>query len=116
MGRSKRKNAYLYGAAYGLFCSVWHRDEGCLCPYWGFSVWDFGAGTIGAFVPYAERYWGAMEYIDFKMSYYKRSNRYWDLGTAQKPYAPPHPHAYQDDYVNQTYWISFFPLQIKDII
>ena len=49
-------------------------------PYWGFSVWDFGAGTIGAIVPYAERFWGAMKYIDFKMSYYKRSNHYWDLG------------------------------------
>ena len=106
----KEKKSYLYGAALGSFVQFGIEMKDAYAPYWGFSVWDFGAGTIGAFVPYAERYWGAMEYIDFKMSYYKRSNHYWDLGTAQKPYAPPHPHAYQDDYVNQPYWISFFPL------
>ena len=107
----KEKNAYLYGAAMGSFVQLGIEMKDAYAPYWGFSVWDFGAGTIGAIVPYAERYWGAMEYIDFKMSYYKRSNHYWDLGVAQKPYAPPHPHAYQDDYVNQTYWVSFFPLR-----
>ena len=37
-------------------------------PYWGFSIWDFGSGSIGALVPVAERYWQPMKYIDFKMS------------------------------------------------
>jgi len=66
-------------------------------------------------VPVAEKYWDPMQYIDFKMSYYKRSNRYWDLGIEQKPWAPPHPYAYQDDYVNQTYWLTIYPLKDKNI-
>jgi hypothetical protein len=80
-------------------------------PYWGFSIYDFSAGTIGAFVPYAERYWKPMEYIDFKMSYYKRSNHYWDLTTTQKPDNPPGKYDYHDDYINQTYWLSVYPLK-----
>lgn len=105
------KKSYLYGAAMGSFIQLSIEMKDAYAPHWGFSVWDFTAGSIGALVPLAERYWEPMEYVEFKMSYYKRSNHYWDLGTIQKPYAPPHPHAYQDDYINQTYWVSFFPLR-----
>ena len=105
------KKAHWYGAAMGSFVQAAIEMKDAYAPHWGFSIWDFGAGSVGALVPVAERYWKPMEYIDFKMSYAKRSNHYWDLGIAQKPYAPPHPHAYQDDYINQTYWVSFFPLR-----
>ncbi len=111
----KEKQAYLYGGVMGSFVQLGIEMKDAYAPYWGFSVWDFGAGTIGAFVPYAERYWEPMKYIDFKISYYKRSNHYWDLGIEQKPYAPPHPHAYQDDYINQTYWLSFFPFRERNM-
>ena len=26
-----------------------------------------------------------------------------------------HPHAYQDDYVNQTYWLTVYPLKDQNI-
>ena len=29
--------------------------------------------------------------------------------------APPHSHAYQDDYVNQTYWLTVYPLKDRNI-
>ena len=109
------KKAYWYGASMGSFIQLAIEMKDAYAPYWGFSLWDFGAGSIGALVPVAERYWKPMEYIDFKFSYYKRSNHYWNLGIAQKPWAPPHPHAYQDDYVNQTYWISVYPLKDHNI-
>ena len=109
------KKAYWYGAGMGSFIQLAIEMKDAYAPYWGFSWWDFGAGSIGALVPVAERYWEPMEYIDFKFSYYKRSNHYWDLGIAQKPWAPPHPHAYQDDYVNQTYWVSVYPLKDHNI-
>ncbi len=109
------KKAYWYGASMGSFIQLAIEMKDAYAPYWGFSLWDFGAGSIGALVPVAERYWKPMEYIDFKFSYYKRSNHYWNLGIAQKPWAPPHPHAYQDDYVNQTYWISIYPLKDHNI-
>ena len=110
----KEKQAYLYGGVMGSFVQLGIEMKDAYAPYWGFSVWDFGSGTIGAFVPYAERYWEPMKYIDFKISYYKRSNHYWNLGIEQKPYAPPHPYAYQDDYINQTYWLSFFPFRERN--
>ena len=109
------KKSYWYGAAMGSFIQLAIEMKDAYAPYWGFSVWDFGTGSLGALVPVAERYWKPMKYIDFKMSYYKRSNRYWDLGREQKPWAPPHPHAYQDDYVNQTYWMTVYPLKDRNI-
>lgn len=111
----EEKKAYWYGAAMGSFIQLSIEMKDAYAPLWGFSVWDFAAGSVGAMVPLAERYWEPMQHIDFKMSYYKRTNHYWDLGTLQKPYAPPHPHAYQDDYINQTYWMSFFPLRKSGI-
>jgi VanZ family protein len=109
------KKSYLYGAAMGSFIQLSIELKDAYAPNWGFSVWDFGAGTIGAFVPYFEKYAPIAEFVDFKFSYYKRSNTYWELGTIQKPYAPPHKHAYQDDYVNQTYWLSLYPLKKRGI-
>lgn len=111
----KEKPSYLYGAAMGSFIQLSIEIKDAYAPLWGFSVWDFGAGTIGAFVPYFERYSPLGEYVDFKFSYYKRSNLYWDLGTIQKPESPPFKYAYQDDYINQTYWLSVYPLKKKGI-
>ena len=85
----KEKPSYLYGAAMGSFIQLSIEIKDAYAPLWGFSVWDFGAGTIGAFVPYFERYSPLGEYVDFKFSYYKRSNLYWDLGTIRKPESPP---------------------------
>ena len=105
----EEKKSYLYGAAMGSFVQFGIDLKDGYAPYWGFSLWDFGAGTLGAFVPYAERYWPAMEYIDFKFSYYKRSNHYWDLGS-QLP-TQPSKYAYQDDYINQTFWVTTYPFK-----
>ncbi len=109
------KKAFWYGASMASFVQLGIEMKDAYAPYWGFSLWDFGAGTLGALVPFAEHYWKPMEYIDFKFSYYKRSNHYWDLGIEQKPWAPPHPHAYHDDYVNQTYWLTVYPLKNHSI-
>ena len=109
------KKAYWYGAAMGSFVQLAIEMKDAYAPYWGFSIWDFSAGSVGALVPVAERYWQPMQYIDFKFSYYKRSNHYWDLGREQKPWAPPHKHAYFDDYINQTYWMTFYPFKQNNI-
>jgi hypothetical protein len=106
---TEEKKSYLYGAAMGSFVQFGIDLKDGYAPYWGFSAWDFGAGILGAFVPYAERYWSAMEYMDFKFSYYKRSNHYWDLGS-QLP-TQLSKYAYQDDYINQTYWITTYPFK-----
>ena len=107
--------SYWYGAAMGSFVQLAIEMKDAYAPYWGFSIWDFGIGAIGALVPVAERYWKPMKYFDFKISYCKRSNQYWELGEQQKPWAPPHPYAYHDDYVNQTYWLTVYPLKSSNI-
>ena len=105
------KKSYWYGAAIGSFVQFGIEMKDAYAPYWGFSILDFSAGALGSLVPITERYWEPMKYIDFKVSYYKSSDHYWDLGRQQKPYAPPNQYSYHDDYVNQTYWISVFPFR-----
>jgi hypothetical protein len=109
------KKSFLYGAAMGSFIQLSIEMKDAYAPLWGFSIWDFGAGSVGAFVPYFERYSPLGQFVDFKFSYYKRSNLYWDLGKEQKPEAPPFKYAYQDDYINQTYWVSFYPFKKNNI-
>ena len=42
--------------------------------------------------------------INFKFSYYKQSDIYWELD--RKRGKEPNKYAWQDDYPNQTYWLS----------
>ena len=43
--------SYWYGAAMGSFVQLAIEMKDAYAPYWGFSVWDFGIGAIGALVP-----------------------------------------------------------------
>ena len=57
------------------------RIKDAYAPYWGFSMWDFGTGSIGSFWPVFQEYYPPAQAIDFKFSYFKRSNIYWELET-----------------------------------
>lgn len=107
----KEKNAYWYGVGMGTLIQLSIEIKDAYAPYWGFSLHDFGIGTIGSFLPITKRYCKAMKYFDFKYSYYKRTNKYWELGAQQRPDSPPKWYAWQDDYINQTYWLTVYPLK-----
>ena len=39
-------------------------------PYWGFSIWDFGTGSVGSFWPVFQEYYRPAQAIGFKFSYF----------------------------------------------
>ena len=74
------KKSYIYGAAMGTFVQLGIEMKDAYAPNWGFSKWDFISGSFGSLVPLSRRYLKPMKYIDFKLSYYKKSDQYWIIG------------------------------------
>lgn len=111
----KEKNAHWYGVANGVLLQFGIEMKDAFAPAWGFSMHDFAAGTAGSFVPILNRYWKPMEYIDFKFSYYPKTKKYWELVREQRPSDPAPWYAWQDDYINQTYWVTIYPLKSMGI-
>ena len=72
-------------------------------PEWGFSIFDVLSGTLGGFLPMAERYIPLSKYVDLKWSYWINTKAYYrqsDTGI------------FTDDYCNQTFWASFKPYRL----
>ena len=76
-------------------------------PRWGFSVFDVLSGTLGGFLPMAERYVPVFKYVDLKWSYWINSDAYYDKNDGHVGDA-----VFTDDYVNQTFWASFKPYRM----
>ncbi len=75
-------------------------------PY-GYSVWDAIAGTLGGFYAMGKMYIPAMQYVDYKFTYWPNSSGYWDWHKKKGETG-----IWFDDYYggNQTHWLSFkFP-------
>jgi len=72
-------------------------------PY-GYSVWDAAAGTLGGFYAMGKRFIPAMQYVDYKFSYWPNSSEYWDEYRREGKTG-----IWFDDYYggNQTHWLSF---------
>ena len=67
-------------------------------PEWGFSIFDVLSGTLGGFLPMAERYVPVFKYVDLKWSYWINTKAY---------YRQSNTGVFTDDYCNQTFWASF---------
>jgi hypothetical protein len=103
-GMSEKKSLW-YGAAFGSGLQLAIEMKDAYAPYWGFSKWDLTMGSVGSFWPVAQYYNDDLKAINFKFSYYKRSNIYWDLDKQRGK--ETNKYAWQDDYPNQTYWVTF---------
>ena len=99
------KKAILYGALFGSSLQLAIEMKDAYAPYWGFSRWDLAIGSAGALWPVAQYYYDDLKAINFKFSYYKRSDIYWQL--EQQRGKTISQYAWQDDYPNQTYWATF---------
>lgn len=99
------KQSLWYGAFFssGLQLAIEMKDA--YAPYWGFSKGDLVIGSAGAFWPLIQHYNDNLNAINFKLSYYKRSDIYWELDRQRGK--EPNKYAWQDDYPNQTYWMTF---------
>lgn len=76
-------------------------------PKWGFSIFDVLSGSLGGFLPMAERYVPLFKYVDLKWSYWINSNAYYD-----QEHDASGGGIFTDDYVNQTFWASFKPYRM----
>jgi len=103
-GMSENKSLW-YGAAFGSGLQLAIEMKDAYAPYWGFSKWDLVMGSAGAFWPVAQYYNNDLKAISFKLSYYKHSNTYWELERQRGKEI--NKYSWQDDYPNQTYWVSF---------
>lgn len=75
-------------------------------PAWGFSIFDVLSGSLGGFLPMAERYVPVFKYVDLKWSYWINTTYYYDKTTHRGDAV------FTDDYVNQTFWASFKPYRL----
>ena len=101
----KTTNALWYGAAFGAGLQLAIEMKDAYAPYWGFSKWDLALGSAGSLWPVLQYHNEDFNAISFKLSYYKRSNIYWQLD--QQRGKETNSFAWQDDYPNQTYWMAF---------
>lgn len=101
----EKKKSLWYGALFGSGVQLAIEMKDAYAPYWGFSKWDLAIGSAGAFWPVAQYYNNNLKAINFKFSYYKHSDIYWELDRQRGKEV--NKYAWQDDYPNQTYWITF---------
>ncbi len=102
-GFSNKKSLW-YGALFGSGIQLAIEMKDAYAPYWGFSMWDFSIGSLGSFWPVFQEYHEPLKAIDFKFSYFKRSNIYWELEAERG--RTPSQFSWYDDYPNQTYWMT----------
>ena len=100
----QEEKALWYGAAFGSGLQLAIEMKDAYAPYWGFSKWDLALGSAGSLFPVAQYYNDDLKAINFKFSYYKHSDIYWELDRQRGK--EPNKYAWQDDYPNQTYWLS----------
>ena len=100
----QEEQALWYGAAFGSGLQLAIEMKDAYAPYWGFSKWDLALGSAGSLFPVAQYYNDDLKAINFKFSYYKQSDIYWELDRQRGK--EPNKYAWQDDYPNQTYWLS----------
>ncbi|MCF0222026.1 MAG: DUF2279 domain-containing protein [Fibrobacter sp.] len=102
--------SYLFAGLTAMSTHIAIDIKDGFAPEWGFSIFDVLAGSIGGFLPMAERYIPVFKYIDLKWSYWVNSKVYYentDTGI------------FTDDYPNHTYWCSFkinrmLPASVRD--
>lgn len=54
-GLSNKKSLW-YGAFFGSGIQLAIEMKDAYAPYWGFSMWDFGTGSVGSFWPVFQEY------------------------------------------------------------
>ena len=99
------KKSLWYAAVFGSGLQLAIEMKDAYAPYWGFSRLDLLLGTTGSLWPVAQHYNNNLNAINFKFSYYKRSDIYWELDRLRGKEI--NKYAWQDDYPNQTYWMTF---------
>lgn len=99
--------SYLFAGLSAMATHIAIDVKDGFAPKWGFSIFDVLSGTLGGFLPMAERYVPVFKYVDLKWSYWINTTVYYD-----KEKHTSGGGVFTDDYVNQTYWASFKPYRL----
>ena len=95
--------SYLFAGLSAMMTHVAIDVKDGYSPEWGFSIFDVLSGTLGGFLPMAERYIPVFKYVDLKWSYWINTKAY---------YRQSETGVFTDDYCNQTFWASFKPYRL----
>jgi len=101
----KESKSFVYATLFSSAIQLGIEIKDGYGPYWGFSKWDLISGTMGSFWPISKYYVPKLQGINFKFSYFKNSNKYLEL--EEQRGNEVNYIFWQDDYINQTYWITF---------
>jgi len=98
--------SYLFAGLSAMSTHIAVDVKDGFAPSWGFSIFDVLSGSIGGFLPMAERYVPLFKYVDLKWSYWINTKVYYRQNHQASD------GIFTDDYVNQTYWASFKPYRL----
>lgn len=99
-GKSEN-SAYLWGGVFSSSIQFFIEIKDGFSPNWGFSIYDFMAGSLGSFYPYFQSKSKFLSALDCKFSYWRKDDYYNKTLKRSSPFL--------DDYMNQTYWFTFNP-------
>lgn len=102
-----KKNAQLLGMLGSIGGSLFVEIKDGYSPNWGFSWGDIAAGTAGSLYSFFQTKSKLLNATDVKFSYYKRYNYYFEVAGYKSTFI--------DDYINQTYWLSFSPAKYQQL-
>ena len=112
IGMSSFASALCAGITLGVTQIAVEFKDG-FSPY-GFSIYDAMAGTLGGFYAMGKRFIPAMQYVDYKWTYWPNYRGYWDDvrkngGEDMGGKLTGGEGIFVDDYYggNQTHWLSF---------
>lgn len=98
--------SYLFAGLSAMSTHIAIDIKDGFAPSWGFSIFDVLSGSLGGFLPMAERYVPVFKYVDLKWSYWINTKAYYRQNHQASD------GIFTDDYVNQTYWASFKPYRL----
>ncbi len=98
--------SYLFAGLSAMSTHIAIDIKDGFAPSWGFSIFDVLSGSLGGFLPMAERYVPLFKYVDLKWSYWINTKVYYRQNHQASD------GIFTDDYVNQTFWASFKPYRM----
>ena len=104
------KKAALYGGLLGFSTHLFVEIKDAYSPYFGFSVWDLASGALGGAYTVGKAYSPVIAATDMKWSYWVKDRSY--LDNVNGLATDGNDRSWHDDYVNQTYWFSFYPSRL----
>ncbi|NOR44917.1 MAG: DUF2279 domain-containing protein [Candidatus Delongbacteria bacterium] len=101
----KEETALWTSFGFSVFVQVMIDIKDGYAPHWGFSLYDVGAGALGASFPVFQHYYPFLKNYKLKMSYWYKDDDYGSYPRNEA--ANIFEELPVEDYPNQTYWLTW---------